>query len=405
MVKKKLIACLMAVAVTGSLFVGCGSSSENASSTDGKEITIWTKVKEDEMKVIEDSAKKWAEDTGNTVKVVNDEGEFQDYLQAANSSKGPDVYIGMPHDNLASFKEAGLLEEVPDGIFDKDKYTSESVWEATSFEGKNYAVPLAQESVALFYNKDKVKEVPKTMDDLIKVAKENDNGFQIDLGNFYITGGIIQSYGGYIFGGKSGNYDVKDIGLANAGSQEGYQFLQDLVLKEKLMPADITGDIASSNFKDGKSAFYISGPWDVAQFEKAGLNFGVAKIPTIKGGDYKSFLGVQTAMVSSKSQNKDLSWDLLKHIVDNEGEALLKAGNRIPVLKTVADSQTVKDNQYFQGFIEQANSAIPMPNILEMQAVWNATSQITRLYKGESPETVGKDVVSAIEKGIQAQGQ
>ncbi len=171
------------------------------------------------------------------------------------------------------------------------------------------------------------------------------------------------------------------------------------------MPADITGDIASSNFKDGKSAFYISGPWDVAQFEKAGLNFGVAKIPTIKGGDYKSFLGVQTAMVSSKSQNKDLSWDLLKHIVDNEGEALLKAGNRIPVLKTVADSQTVKDNQYFQGFIEQANSAIPMPNILEMQAVWNATSQITRLYKGESPETVGKDVVSAIEKGIQAQGQ
>ena len=122
MVKKKLIACLMAVAVTGSLFVGCGSSSGSTSSTDGKEITIWTKVKEDEMKVIEDSAKKWAEDTGNTVKVVNDEGEFQDYLQAANSSKGPDVYIGMPHDNLASFKETGLLEEVIHPFFSQFSY-------------------------------------------------------------------------------------------------------------------------------------------------------------------------------------------------------------------------------------------------------------------------------------------
>lgn len=403
MVKKKLIACLMAVVVTGSLFVGCGGAKE--ASTKGQEITIWTKVKEDEMKVIEDSAKKWAESTGNTVKVVNDEGEFQDYLQAANSSKGPDVYIGMPHDNLATFKEAGLLEQVPDGKFDKSKYTSDSVWDATAFDGKNYAVPLAQETVALFYNKDKVKEAPKTMDELVKVAKENNNGFQIDLGNFYITGGIIQSYGGYIFGGKPGNYDSNNIGLDNKGSEEGYQFLQDLVLKDKLMPADITGDIASANFKDGKSAFYISGPWDIAQFEKAGMNFGVAKVPTIKGEGYKSFLGVQTAIVSSKSKNKELSWELLKYIVDNEGETLFKAGNRIPVLKDVLNSQAVKDNKYFQGFIEQSKTAVPMPNILEMQAVWNATSQITRLYKGESPATVGKDVVSAIKKGIETQGQ
>ena len=199
MVKKKIIACLMAVVVTSSLFVGCGGS-KGASAEGGKELTVWTKVKEGEMKTIEEEAKAWGEKTGNTVKVVNDEGGYQEYLQAANSSKGPDLYIGMPHDNLASFYESGLLEEVTADKFDKSKYSSESVWDATSFEGKNYAVPMAQETVALFYNKDKVKEVPKTMEELVEVAKKDKNGFQIDLGNFYITGGIVQTLGGYIFG-------------------------------------------------------------------------------------------------------------------------------------------------------------------------------------------------------------
>ena len=402
MVKKKIIACLMAVVVTSSLFVGCGGS-KGDSTEGGKELTVWTKVKEGEMKTIEEEAKAWGEKTGNTVKVVNDEGGYQEYLQAANSSKGPDLYIGMPHDNLASFYESGLLEEVPADKFDKSKYSSESVWDATSFEGKNYAVPMAQETVALFYNKDKVKEVPKTMEELVEVAKKDKNGFQIDLGNFYITGGIVQTLGGYIFGGEQGSLKADDIGLANDGAIKGYEFLADLVRKHKLMPEDITGDIASTNFKEGESAFYISGPWDVEQFEQAKLNFGVAPIPTIGGNDYKSFLGVQTAFVSAKSQNKDLAWDLLSDIINNKSEELFKVGNRIPVLKDVLNSDAIKENKYLQGFVEQSKVAVPMPNILEMQAVWNATSQITRLYKGEDAKAVSKDIVDAVKKGIETQ--
>ena len=169
------------------------------------------------------------------------------------------------------------------------------------------------------------------------------------------------------------------------------------------MPEDITGDIASTNFKEGESAFYISGPWDVEQFEQAKLNFGVAPIPTIGGNDYKSFLGVQTAFVSAKSQNKDLAWDLLSDIINNKSEELFKVGNRIPVLKDVLNSDAIKENKYLQGFVDQSKVAVPMPNILEMQAVWNATSQITRLYKGEDAKAVSKDIVDAVKKGIETQ--
>lgn len=239
MAKKRILACLMATLVAGSLFVGCGGAS-GSDSKGGKEITIWTKVKDGEMKTIEEQAKAWGEKTGNTVKVVNDEGEFQDYLQAANSSKGPDIYIGMPHDNLASFYEAGLLEEVPDGKFDKSKYSSESVWNATAF-------------------------------------------------------------------------------------------------------------------------------------------------------------------VSAKSENKDLAFDFLSDLIDNKSEELFKVGNRIPVLNDVLASDAIKENKYLQGFVDQSKVAVPMPNILEMQAVWNATSQITRVYKGEDAKKVAEDIVSAVKKGIETQ--
>ena len=43
--------------------------------------------------------------------------------------------------------------------------------DAVKIDGKQYAVPLGQETVALFYNKDKVKEAPTTMEDVVKLAK------------------------------------------------------------------------------------------------------------------------------------------------------------------------------------------------------------------------------------------
>ena len=86
------------------------------------------------------------------------------------------------------------------------------------------------------------------------------------------------------------------------------------------MPADITTDIANSNFKTGNAIYYIGGPWDVSGFKDAGVNFGVAPIPKINNSDAKTFMGVQSAFVSSNSNKKDDSWNLLKYLVENSPE-------------------------------------------------------------------------------------
>ena len=80
--------------------------------------------------------------------------------------------VGIANDNLGTFQKAGLLAEVPSGVIDESKYTSKEVINAVTIGGKQYAVPYAQETVSLFINKDKVKEVPKTMEELVTKAKE-----------------------------------------------------------------------------------------------------------------------------------------------------------------------------------------------------------------------------------------
>lgn len=398
MLKKKFVALAVAALMTGTMFTGCGSSK-----TASESLTIWSKVTDEERVALEKHSKAWGDKNGYEVKVLNDDGGYQDFLQAANSSKSPDLYIGMPHDTLANFQTAGILSEVP-ASFDKTGYTTETLWDATSFGGKNYAVPFAQETVALLYNKDKMPEVPETMEELIKVAKAHGpSGFQVDLGNFFITGGIVQTMGGYIFGGESGNLDPTDIGLANAGSVAAYQFLQDLVQKEKLMPADIKGDIIASNFKSGETIAYISGSWDIAQMKEAGINVGVAEIPSIAGNPYRSFLGVQTGFVLEKSSKKDKAWELMEYLNTEMAADYYTAGGRMPARQSVIDAGLTKEDPYFEEFLKQSKNAIPMPNVIEMQAVWNATANISRVVNGEDPQTVGNDIVSGIQKGIETQ--
>ena len=262
--RTKILATVMAATMlfAGSL-VGCGGKSDSGSAGgSGKELTVWSHLTTPEVEELNKIASKWGEENGVKVKVVEDKSEMQAYIQAANSSKGPDIMFGLAHDNLGTFQKAGLLAEVPEGIINDSDYASHQVLDAVTIGGKRYAVPIAQETSALFYNKDKVKEVPKTMEDVVKVAEEG-AGFKYDINNFYATYGFIAADGGYVYKDNNGTLDPTDIGLGTPGAIKGYQFVQDLVQKDKLMPADITGDIAKGDFLSKNTGFYISGPWDV----------------------------------------------------------------------------------------------------------------------------------------------
>jgi maltose-binding protein MalE len=117
----------------------------------------------------------------------------------------------------------------------------------------------------------------------------------------------------------------------------------------------------------------ITGPWLLSAIQDAGWDYGIARIPAIKGpdGTYNqplAFIGVQGFMVSAFSDNKTIAMDfLLNYVATTEVMAdMANAGNRIPTFIPAIDLAPA-DLAYFA---DQAAFGLPMPSIPEMDQVW-----------------------------------
>lgn len=404
---KKATAVLATSALLATALAGCASSGDEKKETEqttGKaKVVVWSHWKEKEFDALKEVAEAWAKETGNEVELKVDESEFQQYATAARSGEGPDIMFGTPHDNLGTFTKAGLLDEMPADLVKESDYES-LAFPAVTVEGKKVAFPISMESSVLFYNTDKVKTPPTTWADFIKAASEG--GFMYDVNNFYFNYGFLSAYGGYVFKNNSGTYDTKDIGLGNEGSIKGYQLISDFVTKHKFMPADANGDIAKGKFTNKEIAFYLSGPWDIPAMNDAKVPFGIMAIPAVEGGGQpKPFVGLQTAFVSSKSNSKKQSWDLLKYISEKGSVKFADVSARIPVLKSALEDPKVKDNKNVSAIAQVAASGEPMPNIPAMATVWEPEkNNLTLMTSGKAtPQQVAKDVVEQIKQGIATQ--
>lgn len=389
--------------------LGAAATGHHADAATHGKLVVWSYLTQPEVNVLQKEANIWAKKTGNSVQIVLEPGSnFQNFATAAHTGKGPDMVFGIPDDNLGTFYTAGLLAKVPKGVMRNATYPS-SALHATQYNGQQYAVPLDLETYALFYNKSLVPKPPATFAQLIQDAKaiqaknNGDYGFQYDINNFYYSYSFIAGFGGYIFQDHHGSLNPNHLGLDNGGAIKGLRYIRGFVTKG-LMPADITGNIAVSNFSAGKLGMIIDGPWDISTYEKAHVNFGVVPLPVLPNGAHpKSFFGTQSAFVSTavSSQQQQMAWSLTKFLIHRSTLALLRAGNRIPALES-AQAAAVKMNPYLKPFIEQSKYATPMPNIVQMSAVWTpGADTLTQVTKGaESPSRAAANLVKEIKAGI-----
>lgn len=403
---KKSLALLATAALTTGLLAGCGSTKTEAPKNGEQpkqkvSLTVFTHLTDPEIEELKKIGDEWAKQTGNEVKVLKSTADFQAESTAAMNKKY-DIMFGLAHDNLGTFQKAGLLAEVPAGFINDADYVPVAI-SAVTINGKKYAVPVALETYGLFYNTDKVKEAPKSFEELVQVAKEK-GGFAYDINNFYYSFAFLSANGGYVFKDKGGTLDPTDIGLGNEGAVKGFDFLQKLVTQYKFMDKAIAGDIAEGLFTKKQTAFFISGPWSVAGLKKAGVNFAVAPLPALNGGTPKPFVGVQAAYVNSRSDNQQAAWELLKFMMEKTA-TLYKVGNRLPVLNSAINSDEVKNDPILSGFIASSKNGVPMPNIPEVQAMWGpGANALKAVTAGQlTPQKAAEQLVVQVKDGIAKQ--
>lgn len=393
---KKLIAILLVVCIAAaSVLSGCTSSKKPDNI-----LTVWTNMSV-EVDTIQKYADEWGAANGYEVNVIHQSPSVQKFAQAVKSADGPDAVIGIPNDQLADYVNAGLTAEVPAELY-TDADFSDAAIQACYVDGKRYAAPLSVETTALFYNTELVTELPESWEKLVEQAAEN-GGLQFDATSIYYDLGFVRACGGYIFKYENGAYDVTDIGLANDGAIEAYEFINDLKNKYSLLSADVTADIARSNFQNGQTAYYIGGSWDIDGFTSAGTPFAVAEMPTFNGQSFVTPVGTQVSFVSNQSDSQDKAWELIMYLIDNGAMGMYEAGDRIPAKLADQARDEIQSNEYSKVFIAQINNGEPMPTVSEMGQLWTIhTNNIRSMWVGDlTPGEAAENMVKQLEEAVE----
>jgi arabinogalactan oligomer/maltooligosaccharide transport system substrate-binding protein len=248
---------------------------------------------------------------------------------------------------------------------------------------------VSAETYALFYNKALIgeNEVPKTWDDMLAYMKSfNVPGkypFIMDAGSSYYSI-LFTTLGGNRLFGPDG-MDTKNTNLNSEAAIAGMKFFQNMRSVLNIPAADITTSVADGAFQAGNAAMHISGPWNVMNFVNAGLDIGIAPLPSLPGESVPaaSFSGTRMMFVSAYSDHPDEANDFGAFLVTPEMQRL-----RANITNTLPSIDTPIENPYAQGFIEQLNYAFPMPSIPPMAKFWDAMNAASaNIWNGADVKT------------------
>ena len=410
----KSAAVLGTVTLASLLLVACGSKpaekAADAGSSEAKEITLYV---EDQYKAYAETvAKAYKEQSGTTVNIKSgDQLGGLDKLSLDNQSgQAADVMMA-PYDRVGSLGTDGQLSEVTLSDGAKTDDTTKSL---VTVGGKVYGAPAVIESLVMYYNKDLIKEAPKTFADLENLAKDSKyafageegktTAFLADWTNFYYAYGLLAGNGAYVFGdhGK----DPKDIGLANDGAIAGIEYAKTWYDKwpKGMQDTEGAGNLIQTQFQEGKTAAIIDGPWKAQAFKDAKVNYGVATIPTLPNGkEYSAFGGGKAWIIPSSTKNLEGAQKFVDYLVSTEQQkAFYEATNEIPANTEARAYAEGKNDELTTAVIKQFKNAQPMPNISQMSAVWEpAANMLFDAVSGKKDaKTAADDAVTLIKETI-----
>ena len=377
--RKLLLAALLLV--PSLVFAGGGKDSSKAGANEKITLSVWESDKGPDEFIRQAGAAFTLKHPEITIKYVHVElGDAAGQIALDGpAGVGPDVFAS-PHDKLGEMVTGGHVLPTANADAVKKQILGACAT-ALTYSGKMYGYPVSAETYALFYNKALIKEseLPKTWDDLAAFAKKFNGanpgkyGFIMDVGNAYYTIVFTTSDGNRLFG-PSGT-DITSTNINSDKSIKGMKFFQSLRTSLNVPSADLTTAVADASFAAGKAAMHITGLWNVVPFKTAGLDFGVAPLPSLPG-DKKpaaSFSGTRAMFVSAYSDHPAEAAQFAAFLLTPEMQQL-----RFKITGALPSIDTKVDSPYMAGFVSQLNYAFPMPSIPQMSAYWEAMNNASK---------------------------
>jgi raffinose/stachyose/melibiose transport system substrate-binding protein len=222
-------------------------------------------------------------------------------------------------------------------LLDLNKFSSD----ASEFgSGNLYGVSQMGEIVGVFYNKTKVSEPPKTLDEFEQSLKEAkaDGDIPIQFGNLDAWPGIHeyetvlaqtadkQAVRDFVFAREGASFDTPEF---QAAAEKLQQWVDD-----GYFTPDFNGtgyDPAWQRFAKGKGRYLIAGTWLTADLnDQMGDDVGFMLMPGTEEGADPVALGGESLpwAITSQSENKDVAAAYIDFLTDaNAANVLADTGN------------------------------------------------------------------------------
>ncbi len=384
-------------------------SSSCAKSTleDPHQIVIWHQMRPDERTVLKEVLDKYmAANPGIKVTALYKETEElrSGFQIAAIGGAGPDIVYG-PSDQVGPFQVMEIILPL-DTLFSKEYLSRFNPKALVYSHGRLYQIAdKIGNHLMLIYNKALLPNPPKTMDQLIAIGEKfthapSNYGLVWNYTEPYFFIPFLTGYGGWVMD-SLGNPTLDTPAMVAA-----LKFMMELRDKYKIIPKSCDYETADALFKEGKAPMIINGPWSFGDYKKAGINFGVTRIPFIKE------TGLWPApMVSPVGFSINASvpqWKipeivkLIKYLLSPEVQLeYTRHFDTIPTLESLYSDPVVRNNPIVKESENQMEVGRPMPIIPELRAVWDAMRPSYQAVLGgtESPEQAARQMQkSAVEK-------
>lgn len=352
MAGRRALAVAVAAVIAAGGLVACGGDKPKA---DAKaELQIWVRKPpgSNTEKTDDQLAAKFTAETGIPSKVTALFDDFETKLQQAAAQKHlPDIVIN-DTDQVGTLVKQGIVTPVDKSAFTGAADLTPTAWQAaTASDGKIYGVPFSLQSYALLIRKDWRTKVglpePKSWADLDALAKaftakDPDGDGKADTYGYVIPGSTKRGYmswyfstwlwsnGGDFLSGKPGAYTpaINSPQSVAAVDELKKQFCTD----KTVVPGSITAQTTDAHplFESGKGGIYLTGPYNMARFDK---NLGrdkyeVVALPAGPQGTAPASLGEgENIYLMAGSKNPAGQLKFAEFATSVEGQTLGMAGN------------------------------------------------------------------------------
>ena len=368
---KRTISLLLIAAILIPL-AACG-----AGGVDTGKLVVWH---DKEDAVIEALTAYLAENVPEVEVVFEKKTSLTDSLKLVGNdpSSAPDMFI-FAHDKIGVFAEMGILADVNTLIGEGalDNWLPMTI-EAASYKGTLYQLPLYFETLLFMYNKRYMQDdqVPATTEELYSYMEQNTGrgryGFVEQHSTAYYSAAWIHGFGGSIV------------------SEDGTPFPEPEAVKEALryhlkfvglMPGETEYSTVNTLFLEGKADSTIGGPWMVPSARDAGIELGIAPMPTVDEtgmalAPYSGVQGVQVLTYAAENKTEAVKAVLAALCSPQIGIDLALASGCAPANAACYDDPQVADDELVQAMRTTAEIAVPMPNIPEMDVMWTVVSNL-----------------------------